>query len=121
MTEAPRGDPTEGFCILVGVVMIGAMRAPQAGASGFVTAVVVLPSLFGIAVNIANPLVLNYSNAAVGLFSSRRSPPPCAPARSSPAGGSRACWAPPRPDHIAMTFGLGMNSNGTGLVLAAAA
>ncbi len=123
-----------------------------AGASSFVTAVVVVPSLCGVALralvgprrvaplmpvlqlaNLGNLLALNYANAAVGLSGHVTQPDwdflALAGALSAAmcAGAFAVGWGLPallaarRADRLALTFGLGMSNNGTGLVLAAAA
>jgi BASS family bile acid:Na+ symporter len=83
--------------------------------------------------NLMNLLVLNYSNASAALPQLVRNPDwdflvlVVVIAGSMCAGAFALGWLLPRwlrasrSDQLAMTFGIGMNNNGTGLVLAAAA
>jgi BASS family bile acid:Na+ symporter len=91
----------------------------------------VLPALKML--NLIDLLVLNYSNAALALPQVVRRPDwdfialtlsitaaMCAGAFATGVAVARALRAKPA-DRIALTFGIGMNNNGTGLVLAASA
>lgn len=121
------------------------------GASLFLVVAVVVPSLLGLAgqlllgrarvarvmprlklLNLANLLVLSYSNASASLPQAIRQPDPdfvvlvLVVTMTMCAGAFGVGWYLPRRfharhgDQTAMMFGLGMNNNGTGLVLAQA-
>jgi BASS family bile acid:Na+ symporter len=124
----------------------------RGSAVSFVLLAVVAPSLLGLLgrrlvggtrlqrvmpalklLNLVDLLVLNYSNAAVGLPQLVKTPDPdfilltIVVCTLLCAGAFAAGWWLPRlvggdrADRLALTFGLGMTNNGTGLVLAAAA